>query len=238
MKERIQKIMANAGYCSRRAAEDLIIDGKVKVNGKVAKIGDTADPAHDMILVEGKPLRRPRRIYLALNKPVGYETTLNSTSGKDTVISLIRTKERIIPIGRLDTDSRGLLLLTNDGDFANRIMHPRYEVEKAYHVKVRGEIPDYKIELMEKGIMLEEGITAPCKIKIIKRSSDTTMLSIILHEGKKRQIRRMIEKVGFQVLDLIRTRVGNITVGGIKEGCYRELKPNELTELRKLSGMC
>ncbi len=234
MQERIQKIMANRGYCSRRRAEELIAEGKVRVNGKLVKIGDSADKNKCRITVKGIKLKKPVRLYFALNKPKGVECTLNSTSGKETVVSLVKTKERIIPAGRLDVDSRGLILLTNDGGFANRVMHPSYELDKVYKVKVKGEVPTEKIELMRRGMDIGKGdITSPCEIKLIKRSADTTMLTFKIHEGKNRQIRRMIEKIGFKVIDLLRIRVGNITLRGIAEGRYVEIKKKDLNNLKR-----
>ena len=237
MKERIQKIISGCGYCSRRKAEELISQGRVSVNGKKASIGQSAEYAKDIILVDGKRLLKPKKLYFALNKPKGYETTLKSETGKPIVVSLIRTRERIMPVGRLDVDSKGLLLLTNDGEFSNRIMHPRYPIDKVYWVSVKGEIPSSEIGQLQNGVKLEEGITFPCKVKLVRKSGGMTILSMTLHEGRKRQIRRMIDAVGFKVVDLVRTRIGPVTLRGLKEGNYRELKKNELKKIRKMVGM-
>ncbi len=237
MKERIQKIISSCGYCSRRRAEELIAEGRVLVNGKKAAIGQSAEYAKDIICVDGKRLLKPKKLYFALNKPQGYETTLKSETGKPTVISLIRTRERIMPVGRLDVDSKGLLLLTNDGEFSNRIMHPRYPIDKVYWVKVRGEIPLPKVEQLRNGVELEEGVTFPCKVKVIRKSGGITIISMTLHEGRKRQIRRMIEAIGFKVLELVRTRIGPITLRGLKEGNCRELKKSELKKIKKTVGL-
>ncbi len=237
MRERIQKIIANAGLCSRRKAEELILEGRVTVNGRVAGIGESAEYNQDDIRVNGKRILKPVKKYFALNKPKGYETTLKSESGKPTVISLLRQRIRIIPIGRLDVDSRGLLLLTNDGEFANRIMHPRYPIDKVYVVTIKGDVPIPKIKRLSEGIQLEDGMTHPCKIKILKKNKGITMLSMTLHEGRKRQIRRMIEAIDFNVADLIRTRIGTVTLRGLREGNCRELKRNEVKQLKKTVGM-
>ena len=235
MKARIQKHIANAGICSRRKAEELIEKGRVKVNGQTAKIGDSADPDEDRILVDGKPIGAQEKLYFALNKPVGYESTLHSNTGKPTVVELIETKARIFPIGRLDTDSRGLLLLTNDGVFANLVMHPRSNVDKVYRVSVDGDVPTALINTMRNGIQLEEARTRPCEIEVLAKDKNKTILQFTLHEGRKRQIRRMLEAIEFSVMDLCREKVGNITLGKLNEGNYRVLKQEEIEELRSLA---
>jgi 23S rRNA pseudouridine2605 synthase len=236
MPERVQKLIANAGYCSRRKAEELILQGKVVVNGRIAKIGESAEPS-DQILVEGKRLGNPDKRYVLLNKPVGYETTLKSTFHKPTVISLVNTKERLIPAGRLDTDSRGLLLLTNDGELAHRVMHPRYPIDKVYEVTVKGTLGERELERLRSGIRLEEGMTYPCKVRVLKRTGDGVVLEMILHEGKKRQIRRMIEAVGSEVTDLVRVRIGLLTIDGLQEGKYRDLARKEVDALKNILKM-
>ena len=235
MKARIQKLIANAGVCSRRKAEELIEQGRVKVNGQIAKIGDTADLDVDKVLVDGTSINPQEKVYFALNKPIGYESTLYSTTGKPTVIELIDTKARIFPIGRLDTDSRGLLLLTNDGEFANIVMHPSSSVDKIYRVSVEGDVSSSLINVMRKGIQLEEARTRECEIEVLSKDNEKTVLQFTLHEGRKRQIRRMLEAIEFSVIDLCRERVGNITLGKLTEGNYRMLKPDEIKELRERS---
>lgn len=237
MKGRVQKIIANHGICSRRKAEQLIRDFKVSVNGKPVRIGDSADSEKDLIMVDGIRLRQPQKMYVILNKPVGVETTLKSESRKPTVIDLVRVRERVIPAGRLDVDSRGLVFLTNDGELANRVMHPRYLIDKVYYVKIKGIIPDEVVERLRNGVKLDDGITAPADVKVLSRKYKTTELSMKIHEGRKRQIRRMLEVVGFKVLDLARTRVGPLTLRGISEGKFRELRKKELKELKSALGM-
>jgi len=234
---RVQKLIANNGVCSRRKAEQLIRDFKVSVNGKPVRIGDSADSEKDVIMVDGVRLRHPQRVYVILNKPVGVETTLKSESHKPTVVDMVRMRERLIPAGRLDVDSRGLVFLTNDGEMANRVMHPRYVIDKVYYVKVRGIIPYDKLEELRKGVKLSDGLTAPSDVKVLTRRFQTTELSMKIHEGRKRQIRRMVEAVGFKVLDLARTRIGPLTLRGISEGKFRELRKKELKELRVALGM-
>jgi 23S rRNA pseudouridine2605 synthase len=234
---RVQKIIANHGICSRRKAEQLIKDFKVSVNGKPVRIGDSADSEKDIIMVDGVRLRQPKKIYVILNKPVGVETTLKSESHKPTVIDLVKIRERLIPAGRLDVDSRGLVFLTNDGEIANRVMHPRYVIDKIYYVKIKEIVPDEVIDRLRNGVKLDDGITAPAEVKVLSRHYRTTELSMKIHEGRKRQIRRMIEEVGFKVLDLARTRVGPLTLRGVSEGKFRELRKKELKELRTALGM-
>jgi 23S rRNA pseudouridine2605 synthase len=230
---RVQKIISNNGFCSRRKAEDFIRCKRVTVNGKLTKIGDSADTSKDRIQIDGRDLREPRKLYYMLNKPLGVETTLKSETGKPTVVQVINLKERVIPAGRLDADTGGLIILTNDGELANRIMHPRYQIGKVYTAKIRGIVPDEKLDILRKGVKLEEFTTSPCEIRVIKRGYDTTFLSITLHEGRKRQIRRMVDTIGFRVLDLVRVRIGPLTLRGVSEGKYRELRKKELKELKK-----
>ena len=235
MAERVQKIIASAGICSRRKAEELIKQGRVTINGQIAKLGASADPNNDTIIVDGTPINPQEKVYFALNKPEGYESTLQSTTGKPTVVELIETDARIFPIGRLDTDSRGLLLLTNDGDFANQVMHPSSSVDKVYRVSVEGDVPISLINVMRNGIQLEEARTRPCEIEVLAKDKDKTILEFTLHEGRKRQIRRMLEAIEFSVIDLCRERVGNITLGKLKEGNYRMLNQDEIKKLQSLS---
>jgi len=213
----------------------MIAEGRVMVNGKPASLGDSADPECDAITVDSHPLNLQKKVYLALNKPAGYECTLRSTTGKPLVTEIIHIRTRIFPIGRLDVDSRGLLLLTNDGDFANKLIHPSSSIEKEYNVTINGHVPDEEVQNLRDGVMLEEAMTRPCRVDILKRGKATTILRFVLHEGRKRQIRRMVEKVGFKVIDLRRERVGSITLEGLKEGAHRPLTAVEIRSLEKNS---
>ncbi|MDO9538233.1 MAG: pseudouridine synthase [Thermoplasmata archaeon] len=236
MKSRLQKIIADSGLCSRRKAEIMIDDRRVKVNGKVANLGDSADPENDIILVNGKALTKQPKIYILLNKPPGYECTMDSTTGKPLAIDLVGIKSRIFSVGRLDLNSRGLLLLTNDGEFANKIIHPTGSVEKEYHVKVANSVPDDIIEVLRTGVWLEGVKTRPCQVEVLERGKHATMLKFILHEGRKRQVRRMLEIYGFKAIDLKRERIGNLILAGLKEGRWRNLTTVEVKALLEFKG--
>ena len=230
---RLQKMVADSGICSRRNAEALISEGRVTVNGKVAKLGDGADPARDRVEVDGSPIVPEKKVYFLLNKPPGYECTLKSTTGKPLAVSLVNTPFRIFPVGRLDSDSRGLLILTNDGEFSNRIIHPRNSVEKEYLVDISGRVPDAALERLRAGVILDGTRTRPCLIDVIDRTGSATVLKFVIHEGRKRQIRRMLDLEGFKVRDLKRTRIGCISMKRLIEGCFRPLTQDEVRCLLK-----
>ncbi len=236
--ERLQKVIAAAGIASRRHAEELILAGRVTVNGDVVReLGTRVDSEHDRIEVDGKPLSPEGHLYLALNKPVGVVTTADDPQGRTTVIDLLPPDiGRVYPVGRLDLDTRGLVLLTNDGQVAHRLMHPRYEHEKEYHVRVAGQPSESILDTLRQGIELDDGVTAPAEIDIIRRGRDNTLLRIILHEGRKRQIRRMFDAIEHPVRDLIRVRIGPIEMGELPEGEWRRLTPRETGALRRLAG--
>ena len=221
-KYRVQKLICNSGYCSRRKAEELIDKGKVKVNDKIINLGARAKES-DKIYVDGKLLKCEKKVYLMFNKPIGCVTALRDAKYK-TVMDYIKIKERIFPIGRLDYNTSGLLLLTNDGDYANRIMHPRYETNKKYVTLLDKKMPDKDMKNIEKGITLEDGRTSPAKIKRIKEKE----YEITIHEGKKRIIRRMFNTLGYTVKSLKRVRVGKLDLGDLKEGKFRELNEEEI----------
>ena len=230
MQERLQKILSRAGIASRRSAEVIITDGRVTVNGQtVTELGSKADPDTDKIAVDGKLLSiSKKRIYLLLNKPAGYVTTLSDPGGRPVVTELLKDiPERLYPVGRLDFNTEGLLLLTNDGEWANRLAHPSHEVEKEYLIKIRGSLGSDKIALLSKGIKLEDGMTAPAKIEIIRILEKNVWFTMTIHEGRFRQVRRMCEAADLPLVKLKRVRYGNILLGELKSGEYRILDPAE-----------
>jgi len=228
MEERVQKIIANAGICSRRAAEDLIYAGKVKVNGKVITIGSKADASKDKIIVDGKMVKGSEKVYLAFNKPGDCLTTLDDPAGRKTIFNYLRLKERVIPVGRLDFKTEGLLFLTNDGEFANRVMHPRYEVEKTYLVFLDKPFTLEDIDKVKKGILIEDVKTGNAKVRYA--SPDKDAIEVTLHEGRNRIVRRMMESLGFTVKRLIRTKVGKVDLGDLKSGKTRVLSYQEIRQ--------
>ncbi len=236
--ERLQKVIAHAGITSRRKAEQMILEGKVKVNGKVVKELGVKVSDQDRIEVEGIPLEREEPVYLLLYKPTGVISAAKDDKGRKVVTDFFPyIKQRIYPIGRLDYDTSGLLLLTNDGDFANSLMHPRYEVEKTYVAKLKGIPPREKIKQLEKGIHLEDGKTAPAVVKVlsIDKKKQTSIVEITIHEGRNRQVRRMFEAIGYQVQKLKRERYAFLDLKGLSTGDSRELTPHEVKQLRALA---
>ncbi len=218
---RVQKLLSNYGYCSRRKAEELIIQGRVKVNSKLITIGDKASE-DDKIYVDNKLVNKENKVYMIFNKPVGCVTALKDPHYK-TIMHYINIKERVFPIGRLDFNTSGLLILTNDGDFANKIMHPRYEIKKTYRVEVNIPITEDSIRNIEKGIFLEDGKTSPAKVK----KKLQRVIEITIHEGKNRIIRRMMKKLRYNVRYLERIKIGNLGLNGLKPGKYRILDNKE-----------
>lgn len=234
--ERLQKLLARAGYGSRRKCEELITNGGVTVDGKVVtELGTKADPATQDVRVEGRRLRVETPVYYLLNKPKGVLCTSRDPQGRKTVLDIIPERRRIFPIGRLDAESRGAVILTNDGSFTNLLTHPRYGVEKTYLVRVRGEVDEQAVNKLRQGIWLAEGRTLPARVWVIKRKSDETELGLGISEGKNRQVRRMLAKLGFKVLALTRTRIGPLTLRGLGDGAFRELTRDEVGSLKKLA---
>jgi 23S rRNA pseudouridine2605 synthase len=231
MEERVQKIIANAGHCSRRKAEQFITEGKVRVNGKVITIGTKADPAKDDIIVDGRHLKHPDKVYLAFNKPGDCLTTLDDPRGRKTIFHYLNLKDRVIPVGRLDFNTEGLLFLTNDGEFANLVMHPRYEVDKTYMVFLDKKFELSDVEKVKKGIDIEGKITSPAKVRFSGKSHD--IIEITLHEGMNRIVRRMMEVLGYGVKRLIRVKIGNVDIGDIQPGKYRKMGFQEVRQFMK-----
>ncbi len=231
---RLQKAIADAGVASRREAEDLIREGLVTVNGKViTNLGTQVDPEHCHIKVRGKLIQsQQKKVYLALNKPIGYVTTLKDPQNRPTIMEFIRgIKARVFPVGRLDYNSEGLIILTNDGELANEIMHPRHHMPKTYLVKVKGKLAPSKLDKLQRGIRLPDGLTAPAQIQKVRSLPANTFLEITIHEGRKRQIRRMFEKLGHSVLKLKRIRIGPVYLGDLPPGKFRKLNPSEIKRL-------
>jgi 23S rRNA pseudouridine2605 synthase len=233
---RLQKFLAAAGVCSRRAAEDMIARGRVSVNGLiVTSAGTTVDPEKDRVEVDNKPVSRlPEKTFLLLYKPVGYLTTLYDPWGRPTAGELVRDAGiRVFPVGRLDLETSGALLLTNDGELAHRLMHPSFGVPKEYQVRVSGLPVPPVLEQLKKGVLLEDGLTAPAKVRLLKSGRAASLLSLTIHEGRNRQVRRMLEAVGHPVLSLKRVRFGPLTLIGLQPGEWRRLRKEEEDALRK-----
>ncbi|NOY64147.1 MAG: rRNA pseudouridine synthase [Nitrospirae bacterium] len=237
MEERIQKILSKAGIASRRKAEQLILEGRVLVNGRVATLGMKADMEKDYIKVDGKLVLKPEpKTYIVLNKPKGFLTTLEDPEGRPTIRELLKgIRYRVYPVGRLDFYSEGLLILTNDGELAYRLIHPSYKVPKTYLVKVKGIVEEKDLNKLRQGIMLEDGMTAPANIKRIRmpKTEKNSWLEITIYEGKKRQIRRMFERVRHPVLKLKRIRIDGIKLGNLPPGQWRYLTGEEIQKLKK-----
>lgn len=235
---RLAKYLAGQGVASRRKSEELIAEGRVSVNGNIIKEqGFKIDPLQDKVEVDGHMLQTADKVYLLLYKPAGYISSVSDPWGRPVVTDLIKEEKnrRIYPVGRLDLDTEGLLLMTNDGDFANSIIHPRYKMDKKYEAMVQGKVTKDAIKQLQKGILLEDGMTAPAGVHVLKHSSDKTLLEVIIHEGRKRQVRRMLEAVGHPVIHLKRTEVGFLTLKGLKDGEYRYLNSQEVKKLIMIS---
>lgn len=237
--ERLQKYLSACGVTSRRKAEELIAAGRVQVNGRPAVIGQTVVPGKDKIQLDGRPVRAPHvRLYIALNKPRGYVTTLHDELGRRCVTELLRGLEtRVYPVGRLDRDSEGLLLLTDDGEFANFLTHPRHHVPKIYHVTVRPGATAEQMRRLAEGIELDGRLTAPAQVQLLNGTPERSSLEITIYEGRNRQVRRMCEALGLSVARLARVGVGNLRLGSLRPGEWRELVPGEVSSLMRLFGM-
>lgn len=231
--ERVQKVIANSGYVSRRKAEELILEGKVKVNGETIRELGYKVSSKDMIEVDGYVIKSEEKVYFLLNKPRGIITSTKDEHGRKTVIDLIPTNKRIYPVGRLDYDTTGVLLLTNDGELTNLLIHPKSEVEKVYIAKVKGLIGKRQINTLERGVIIDGKKTAKSKARIKKydKKTDTSIVELIIHEGKNHQVKKMFEAIGYQVVKLRRDRFSFLTTDGLKSGEYRKLTPKEIKKL-------
>lgn len=234
-KERLHKFMARCGVASRRACETLIAEGRVQVNGRtVTEPGFQVDPATDEVRVDGRVLRPVVQLhYLMLHKPAGYVTTASDPQGRPTVMELVPAMPRLYPVGRLDLDTEGLLLLTNDGPLAHRLTHPRYGVPKLYRAKVAGLVVPEALERLRTGVLLDDGPTAPARVRLLRQETGTALLELELTEGRKRQVRRMCAAVGHPVLHLRRVGFGPLRLGRLPKGAYRPLTPDEVARLRR-----
>lgn len=230
VKIRLQKYMADNGIASRRKSEELIAAGKVRVNGKPAQIGDKVDPRTDKVTVAGKKVTKVKKnVYIMLNKPRGFITTMHDEMDRKCVAELISdVPERVYPVGRLDRESEGLLLLTNDGEFANALTHPSKHVPKTYRVTVRPDVTKEQLAAFENGIEIEGRMTLPAEVHILDKQEGRVVLEVVIFEGRNRQIRKMCEALGLEVARLKRTKIGSLKLGMLKQGDYRYLTDDEI----------
>ena len=235
--ERLQKVISNSGYCSRRKAEELIKEGKITVNGNIANIGDKVNNS-DIIMINNKPLKKDteQKVYYLLNKPRGVVTTSSDEFNRKTVVEIIETDKRIYPVGRLDYDTTGALLLTNDGILTNKLTHPSNMVDKVYIAKVKGIITGSDITRLKNGVMIDNFKTSPCRVKLkhFDKKTQTSLVELTIHEGHNHQVKKMFEAVGYDVVKLTRIRFAFLDVKSLKSGEYRELNPKEVKKLYSL----
>ena len=234
---RLQKILSERGVASRRQAEELIREGRVTVNGRLARIGDKVDPLRDHIKVDGKLVASPAaKAYLMLNKPKRVVTTAEDPEGRAVVMDLVKSRlPRLFPVGRLDYDAEGILLLTNDGKMAHRLSHPSFQVPRTYWVKVQGKPTPEEVRRLSRGITLEDGPTAPCRIAPRREARENAWLEMTLREGRNRQVKRMWERMGYPVLKLRRVSFAGLSLGSLKAGEYRHLRPSEVEKLKRMT---
>ena len=230
---RLQKYLASAGVASRRKCEELILDGKIEVNGKIiTELGTKIDPKKDEVKYNGKIIKsEEEKVYILLNKPIGYVTTAKEQFGRDMVLDLVKVNKRVVPVGRLDMYTSGALILTNDGEFVNKLTHPSHEIDKTYNVTVKGIVTKEEIENLKKGVLIDDDyITKPAKVKILKIDEEKKIsrVQITIHEGKNRQVRKMCEAIGKKVLALHRCKIGDIDVKSLKLGEWRYLSKKEV----------
>lgn len=235
MKERLHKYMARCGVASRRKCEEIVFQGRVKVNGEATSNIVIIDDELDNVELDGKLIKpEERKVYIIINKPIDVITSVNDQFNRKTVIDIINIKERIFPVGRLDYDTSGILLLTNDGDLAFKMAHPSHEINKVYVAEVIGQFTDGDIYKFETGLQIEDYVTSPSEIAILSEEEDTSIVEITIHEGKNRQVRKMCEDIGHPVLRLKRTKFGSLEVGDLKMGEWRYLSEDEIKYLKSM----
>jgi 23S rRNA pseudouridine2605 synthase len=230
--ERLQKVLAGAGLASRRAVESMIVAGRIKVNGRTARLGQRIDPAKDLVEVDGSrvPLRTDL-VYYLVNKPTGVVTTAHDPHGRPTVLELLDVEVRVWPVGRLDADTEGALIVTNDGDLTHRLTHPSFMVPRSYLAEVRGSVKDRTQRRLAMGVDLDDGPTLPAAVQLVERAPGFSLVEITLREGRNRQVRRMFDAVGHPVRRLVRTAIGPVSLGRLKPGTVRKLSPAEVRSL-------
>ena len=230
--QRLQKVLAAAGIASRRASEELIEQGRVTVNGRVAALGDKCDPAEDVVEVDAERVNvDPERVYVVLNKPRGVVTTMDDPEGRPTVADLVNLPQRLFPVGRLDYDTEGLLLLTNDGELTNALTHPSFEVERVYVVLVPGPVRKRTLAQLSEGVELDDGLARPKRIRVLETQKSKALLEVVMTEGRKREIRRMLGAVGLTVERLARVSYGGVELGDLRQGKWRFLSQPEIGTL-------
>lgn len=233
--ERLQKVLAHAGVASRRQSEEWIKNGRVKVNGRVVTtLGVKVDPMRDRIEVDGKLIHSEKKRTFVFYKPLHVITSMHDPQGRKVVADFFRdVPERVYPVGRLDYDTEGLLLMTNDGDLAQKLLHPRYEVEKVYVATVKGRISKHALRALSSGVILDDGMTAPAQVKLLEANEKRSKVQLTIHEGRNRQVRRMMDAVGHPVIHLIRIKMATFTLKGLKPGQYRECTQREISQLKR-----
>jgi 23S rRNA pseudouridine2605 synthase len=233
-RERLQKYLARCGVASRRASERIIVDGRVRVNGTVAaELGASIDPEHDSVELDGRSVRPPKTLtHIMLNKPIGVVSTADDPQGRRTVLDLVDVDARLFPVGRLDYESEGLIVLTDDGDLAMHLTHPRHVVEKEYRALLTGEVTEAKLARLRQGVLLDGSLTAPARFEQIETHEDGTWVRVVLREGRNRQIRRVVAQVDLGVARLIRVRIGSLHLGDLPSGAWRHLSAAQVAELR------
>ena len=231
---RLDKFLSNSGIISRRGVKTILKKMEITVNGKrIKESGMRINPLKDVIKINGQLIKKSEIVYFLLNKPIGYISTTSDEYQRDNVVSLIDTNERIYPVGRLDKDTHGLMLLTNDGELTHKLIHPKFHVPKKYRLQIEGKIKPIQLKILREGVLLSDGVTLPAQVNLEKETKDKTILTMTIHEGRNRQIRRMCLALGLELLDLERIEFGPLKLGSLKSGEYRKLKTEELNALRK-----